>query len=254
MQNIKPEKPLGYKNYGHIPHLPGSRVGPGDHKCSEGQAKIATEKRRDKYDNIICQEKVDGSNVGVCKINGEILALGKAGYLAKTSPYYQHHLFADWVEGQRQRFDELLAEGERVCGEWMALAHGTRYNLIHEPFIAFDVMVGKERACYGEMKPRLERVGFITPRILSVGDAFSVEEMLKEIEVSGHGAIDPVEGAVWRVECFKPKGGASSERRWMVNFLVKYVRPDKIDGKYLPEISGKAPIWNWHPLQPVEVA
>ncbi len=27
----------------------------------------------------------------------------------------------------------------------------------------------------------------------------------------------------------------------------KWVRPDKVDGKYLPEISGKDAVWNWRP-------
>jgi len=52
------QKPLGRKNYGHIPYLPGSRMGPGDHKCHEGQARIATAKVRDKNDEIFVQEKL----------------------------------------------------------------------------------------------------------------------------------------------------------------------------------------------------
>jgi hypothetical protein len=32
-----------------------------------------------------------------------------------------------------------------------------------------------------------------------------------------------------------------------VDFLAKWVRPDKVDGMYLPEISGKEPVWNWRP-------
>ena len=54
MQN---NKPLGQKAYGSIPHLPGSRLGVGDHHVTHGQAKIATEKPRDKHDFIIVQEK-----------------------------------------------------------------------------------------------------------------------------------------------------------------------------------------------------
>jgi len=46
-------KPLGMKNYGHIAHLPGSRMGPGDHSCELGQARIATLKARDRRDHII---------------------------------------------------------------------------------------------------------------------------------------------------------------------------------------------------------
>lgn len=35
-----PTKPLGHKAYGSIPHLPTSRLGPGDHHVTEGQARI----------------------------------------------------------------------------------------------------------------------------------------------------------------------------------------------------------------------
>lgn len=36
------QKPLGIKAYGSIPHLPGSRLGAGDHHLAIGQALIAT--------------------------------------------------------------------------------------------------------------------------------------------------------------------------------------------------------------------
>jgi len=67
-----PRKPLGIKSYGSIAHLPGSRIGIGDHKCHDGQMRIATEKARDRHDRIIVQEKLDGSNVGIARLNGEI--------------------------------------------------------------------------------------------------------------------------------------------------------------------------------------
>lgn len=216
-------KPLGRKNYGSIPHLPGSRMGPADHHCHDGQRRIATEKKRDKHDFIVVQEKLDGSNVGIAKVNGQILAITRAGYLANTSPYQMHHWFHEWVEYNRNRFD-FLAEGERVCGEWLMVAHGTRYNLPHEPFVAFDIMRGPERANYEEFTQRL-RDRFTMPRVLSIGEPLAIETMLTMIEVSGHGAIDPVEGAVWRVE-----------RKGKVDFLCKYVRPDKVDGKYLDDV------------------
>ena len=101
-------KPLGHKSYGHIPHLPGSRIGEGDHKCSDGQKRICCEKVRDKHDRIIVQEKSDGSNVSIAKINGVIVALIRAGYLAETSPYEQHHKFSEWVKANTKRFFECI--------------------------------------------------------------------------------------------------------------------------------------------------
>lgn len=226
-------KPLGHKSYGSIGHLPNSRLGSGDHKVHEGQGKICTEKVRDKHDLIICTEKVDGSCCSVALINNEILALSRSGYLASTSPYKQHHLFTKWVRKHEARFRSVLKEGERLCGEWLIQAHSTRYNLPHEPFVVFDLMRGQERALYDEL---LNRVipEFIVPKLLYIGNnPISVEAVLKLIEISGHGAIDPVEGAVWRVE-----------RKGKVDFLAKYVKLDKKDGIYLPEISGGEAIYN----------
>jgi hypothetical protein len=132
-------KPLNKKAYGSIPHLPGSRMGHGDHHCHEGQGVICTSKSRDKHDRIIVTEKVDGSCCGVLRLSGAIIALGKSGYLASSSPYEQHHIFASWVRDNENLF-EFLTEGERVMGEWLALAHGTRYNLHHLPFCVFDII------------------------------------------------------------------------------------------------------------------
>src|SRR5437868_6851591 len=209
-----PEKPLGGKAYGHIPHLPGSRMGPGDHHCHEGQAQICTAKVRDRHDLIIVQEKLDGSCVSVARIEGAVLPLTRAGYRAETSPFKQHHLFAHWIYENIERFLSILAEGERLCGEWLAQAHGTRYDLHHEPFVAFDLMVGNTRYPVDRFLQTVQPVGFVTPAIIHTGGPITIEKVLLALEPSKHGAIDPVEGAVWRVE-----------RQGQVDFLAKYVRP-----------------------------
>ena len=232
----KPEKPLGQRAYGSIPHLPGSRRGPADKGLSDQQARILTEKGRDKHDIIIVQEKLDGSNVAVAKIDGKIVPLIRAGYEAATSHYPQHHAFAKWALDNHARFDGLLADGERCVGEWLMEAHGTRYDLPHEPLVIFDIMQGHARVESGHAASRCQELGFTTPRILHVGGPLSIAAMLAVLEPSGHGALDPVEGAVWRVE-----------RKGVVDFLGKYVRPEKVDGKYLHDISGQPPIYNWQP-------
>lgn len=244
------EKILGMKSYGHIPHLPGSRMGPGDHKCSEGHARIATEQLRDQYDRIIVLEKLDGSNVSIAKVDGVIYPLVRAGYLAISSPWEQHKHFANWVYGQVARFESILEDGERLCGEWLMQAHGTRYELKHEPFVAFDLMYGHIRRPYHELIDRITPEQFISPSVISIGPPVEPEAAMRMLQRYGngwHGAIDPVEGAVWRIERLERINNNTQDRRWIVDTLVKYVRPDKEDGKYLPEVSGKEPIWNWRP-------
>ena len=50
---------------------------------------------------------------------------------------------------------------------------------------------------------------------------------------------------MWRVErneiIDKSRGG---ERRWAVDFLAKYVRPEKADGCYLESVTGQPTVWN----------
>jgi hypothetical protein len=237
--NMKKFKPLGIKSYGSIPHISQSRIGPGDHHCDPGMESIATKKLRDRHDLVIVQEKLDGSNCAIAKVNGKVIALGRSGYLAQTSPFDQHKYFASWVQHNYNRFDKLLNEGERVVGEWLIQAHGTKYNLSHEPFVPFDLMKQASRLNYHSFLLRILPFGFTVPRLIHLGQAIRLKTVLEKLEPSGHGAVDMAEGAIWRIE-----------RNGVVDFLVKYVRPEKIDGKYLPEISGSEPVWNVDPTYP----
>lgn len=239
MSNAEIIKPIGRKAYGSIGHLPMSRMGPGDHKVSQGMARICCERPRDKHDRIIIQEKLDGSCVAVAKVDGVLHPLGRAGWPAVSSRWEQHRLFDRWVWENAARFDGLLKDGERLVGEWLAQAHGTRYKLSHEPFVAFDIMRGSERLPYSEFLDRIfwGEYGqeFIVPQLVAEG-SMTPKAAMMHCPPTKHGAIDPIEGVVYRVE-----------RHGKVDFLAKYVRPEKVDGCFLPEITGGDPVWNWRP-------
>lgn len=224
---MKKDKPLGKKCYGSIGHLPDSRMGPSDSSVAEGQARIATIKKRDKHDIIIVQEKLDGSCVGVAKKDGKLLALTRAGYLAITSSHEMHHEFARFVDKNQRRFQAVLREGERLCGEWLIKAHGTVYDLPHEPFVAFDIFgTNNKRLIFTDFVARVN-TRFVLPHsyFYSDGNSVSIKIALDYFgEFGFHGAKEQIEGVVWRVE-----------RKGVVDFLCKYVRPDKIDGKYLED-------------------
>lgn len=233
----KPIKPLGRKAYGSIPHLPGSRLGPGDHHCHVGQDAICTVKARDRHDRIIVTEKLDGGNVAVAKVGGVIWALGRAGYPAITSPFEQHHFFDAWVSVGKSKWDAMLREGEVAHGEWLAQAHGTIYDLDHAPFVMFDLTNAGKRVLHDEMVSRGDVYGVATAAVVSDGPPIAVADALTLLgEFGRHGAREAVEGIVYRVE-----------RKGQFDFLAKYVRPDKVDGKYLPEITGSAPYYHWRP-------
>ena len=229
-------KLLKQKAYGSIPHLPSSRIGQTDKYVSEGQALIATKQLRDRYDIVVIQEKLDGSCCAVAKIDGVIHPLTRSGNLACQSQFAHLQLFYRWAMERADKFNALLREGERLVGEWLALAHGTKYLMLtnEEVFRAFDLMTDHTRLCYEEFMNRVAGK-FETAPLLSYGLPHTPEYLQDHFPISGAGA-ESVEGYIWRVE-----------RKRKVDFLCKWVKPDYISGKYLPEFSGQPSIWNWQP-------
>ena len=220
-------KPIPRKAYGSVPHLIGSRVGPRDHHITEGQHRIATEKTRDRHDRVIVTEKLDGSCTAVLRAYNSIIAVTRAGRPAHTSPHSMHHAFSYWVFARDALFRDLLQEGERIVGEWLYQAHGTRYDLPHEPWAVFDWFDDQNRRIpHDQLVERLaDRLP--QPKVISDGPPLTIPAAMLILGTHGfHGAQDGMEGAVWRVE-----------RRGAFDFMAKYVRPDKQDGIYLPELD-----------------
>lgn len=231
-------KPLNRKNYGSIPHLLGSKLGGTDKYIHQGQHDILTKKTRDKKDFVTVTEKYDGSNVGIAKKNGKIIAITRSGYLAETSPYKQHHYFAKWVELQKDRFD-FIRENERLCGEWLMQVHGTKYILNNEPFIAFDYFTSdNKRIAFTELIRKAITIDLQTPRIIAFGYmatpldfAFEVLNGNKhEHEIIADGKP---EGVVYRVE-----------RDGVFDFAAKFVRQDYEPGKYIINVDEENLLWN----------
>lgn len=226
-------KPIAAKNYGSIGHLPGSRVGPGDHTINGGQAKYLLEKTRDKYDTVYVHEKVDGSNVGVLRQGEALIALSRSGRQCSESTLEQHQMFARWVRENDELF-HFLNDGERLCGEWMAQAHGIRYKLPHGPFIGFDLMRGIERASAAEVADRVPS-GIPWVKCLHVGGAIAIDAVMALLGERGHhGAQEHAEGVVYRME-----------RKGKVDWLGKYVRASHVPGKYFAINPGEVDVWNW---------
>ena len=233
-------KPLGHKAYGSIPHFKPSRLGPGDNHCEPGQEAIMTKKTRDRHDLIIVQEKLDGSNCSVAKLNGEIIALTRSGYLASTSPYEQHHIFDKWVDNNENLFNDLLNEGERIVGEWLLQAHGTRYKIrdrieFRSPFVVFDIMVNHDRVTFMEFITRSLPYSpdISIPHTIHIGQHIPLKHAIPLLK-SDYYPLEGPEGLIYRCE-----------RNGKVDFLCKWVRHDKIDGKYLDLDDG--PVYNIDP-------
>jgi hypothetical protein len=225
--------PLGRKAYFKIPHLPGSRTGASDRTAPPELAQRCV-RQAGAGEQVFVQEKLDGSCVAVACVSGNVLPLGREGTPAAASQNPGRQLFARWALERKALFEDLLEDNEWLVGEWLALAHSTRYVLRHEPFVVFDGFSAGRQWSFDELSEWV--VGRLPqPLLLHRGGALSVEDMLEKLGQGGHGAVEPPEGAVWRVE-----------KAARVIGMAKYVRGDKIDGELLPENSGREAVWNYN--------
>lgn len=233
----KPSKPLGAKGYGSTPHLVGSRVGPSDSHVDPSLALIMTQKIRNRHDRVIVTEKLDGSCLTVANVSGWMLPVNRAGYLASDSPWPMQHVFADYVADRRRLFAAVLSDGERMAGEWMLQAHGTRY-LIEDPrdlFVAFSIIGPKGRIPHDEFASRVDAAGIRRAHVISDGPAMSQTAAVEALgEFGFHRALEQPEGAVWVLET-----------RGEFNCIAKHVIPEKEDGKYLENLNGGDDVWNY---------
>ena len=214
------------KNYGSIPHLSISKLTQqADKKIQIGQENILTKKTRDWKDLIIVTEKIDGSNVGIVRHNNILKSITRSGYEAITSQYEQHHLFSSWV-GKNISLFSWLPEGWRVCGEWCVMAHGTMYDITGEsPFLAFDIFDNtNNRLIYLDFIYLCisNKIPFVP--LLHIGQPISIKNAIKKLGNGHYGKTETPEGFVYRCE-----------RDNNVDFLAKWVRADKEDGKYMKE-------------------
>lgn len=260
-------KPLGVKAYGSIGHIPSSRLGPKDYSLHDKQAIICTDRnwrsRSGRPKTVFVQTKLDGSCVAAARLRnrhgGEIIALTRSGLLARHSAFGLHRMWAAYVDMRQDDFRKILRTGERAVGEWLAMAVSTRYDLRspaecrqtatesvqarrRPPFVLFDIISspradggGNLRMPLAELRARISHGGglFLHPHTLE-GPMPPREAMglldhygaLREPGESHHG-----EGVMYRVE--NPDTGS-------VDFLAKWVREDKTDGRLLDEN-----VWNW---------
>jgi len=232
-------KSLNVKNYGSVPHLSNSRLGSGDHYVNMGMERILTEKKRDKNDRILAFEKYDGSNVGIVKLDNQIIPITRSGYKASSSPYIQHYMFNDWVYKNISLFIDLLDNGERITGEWMAQAHGLKYNIKSEPILFFDYFNNEnKRDKYDLFKQKCDNYGLNTVRLLHDGDPIKSDKLLDKLNEKTDFMESELlpEGIVYRVE-----------RNGVMDFMAKWVRSDYIPGVFMMGKGEHELIWNWRP-------
>jgi hypothetical protein len=220
-------KPLNGPIYGSTPHLMGSLLGPGDHHIHPAHHEIFTKKEL-KDSIVFVQEKLDGTCVGVYKSPIGLMALNRRGYdLSSNAPTEDQALFYKFVMHNRDKFNDVLKEGELLVGEWLYKARGTQYDIRCEPFFPFDcfnMTMVRGVLCRVRSENTLsfyQRFGdiFSLPFLVSAGSAIEIAEAFDFLKSGTGKFIWPVEG--------EPEGLIYRlENDGNLMMKAKWVRPD----------------------------
>jgi hypothetical protein len=220
------------KLYPKIPHLPQSRLGSSDRHCATALAeRLLLESKP--HDRVVVQEKLDGSNVVIVRQTSGLLALGRDGQPCFQSRNPNRQAFGRWLAANAKRFF-WLGNLERLVCEWLPVAHGTRYALPHEPIVLLDLFRQQHRVTVHVLEPLANVSGLTMPHLLHRGTALPLESALQRLGTHGfHGATDPAEGVVYRLE---------SQDQTLA--LAKFVRHTKQDGVFLADHTGLPDVQN----------
>lgn len=232
VDDFKRPKAASMPAYGSIGHLPNSRLGEGDHSIDPAQAAICTDGRPGL--DVYVQTKLDGACVAVYRDDDILYPITRNGYDCAMSNFEHHRMFARWAAIHYDQIMDTIDPGQKLVGEWLALAHGTIYSGLTDEtvFRPFDIFTGKIRIGIQELYYRLGHGMMFPPDCID--KAMQPEVAMAQLNDSG---ADEPEGVVYKV--YRLNAHA---------FSAKWVQPNKIDGKYLKNEDGTIhePVWNWH--------
>lgn len=92
---------------------------------------------------VLVQEKVDGANVGISIVDGQLAVQNRSHYVTTETGELFRPL-GPWLEAHAAdlwRIFETLPHGI-VYGEWLHLAHAIHYTRLPDRFLVFDILDG----------------------------------------------------------------------------------------------------------------
>lgn len=123
------------RKYPRTPHLPGSRLQPGDHGLPVADFTAIAGR------HVVVEEKVDGANAALSFDAGGGLLLQSRGHFLTGGPRERHFApFKAWASGVRQELWERIGSRYVVYGEWLYAKHTIYYDSLPSWFLEFDVL------------------------------------------------------------------------------------------------------------------
>lgn len=214
----------------HLPYQP--NTGRDDCVASEQAAEVIFSAPL-----LTIEEKMDGAFLGMTLDEGQVIIRNRnhilrKGYTARTEAKRQFAPAWNYAYQQVDKLrhlQELAGAPVAVCGEWLVMTHGTRYEtsrIKRCPFVAFDLYDPEAARYLDPLRTRwlLAQVGFTMPDLLD-RFACSYEHLARLAkEPSSWSKLDPREGVYLKI----------GDGKYLTH-RFKMVRPGFEPGKYLTQ-------------------
>jgi hypothetical protein len=215
-----------------LPDFPRTRHLPHKANATRGDsiASVADCKLIFTTDTVSVEEKVDGSNSGMCLYQGNPIIrnrnhiLNKAFTQRKTASKMQFASIHGWFYANMAKFEalnEFLGFEAGVYGEWMFAVHGIKYKCLPDTWIPYDIYDWQNHKFISNKQAReaLSIAGFSTIPLLYEGKIESWEQLEEFCLQKSPWSDDLREGVYIKV----------SDAKWIVE-RFKMVRSDFVQG------------------------
>lgn len=226
LPEFHPGKLTEGKNFGHIQHLPGSKMIDDQDKLLSAEACVKfIECKRKPTDNVIITEKIDGMNAGVVKKNGVLYPINRKGYDVRSMKNGLEELgqtWAKWVDEHYNVLDLILEEGERLVFENAIMTHTLRYKFTGDPvFLLAKYTVDNKKVSHAELMDIASKYNLRMPPVLCKGIAVDPRIVIKQYPKGLVGSKDGIEGVVYNYEV---NGVHESCAKFVSNQLIQPMR------------------------------
>jgi len=214
--DVIPEPPK-FPRTAHLPESGGLSV--------RGEKALAkSDARRMLVDEVVVEEKVDGTNIGLWFDESGRFVLRHRGTNVKAVRTAEYQRLRAWAARYEPALRDVLGNRLALYGEWLYARHAIAYDNLPDYFIAFDVF-DRERRVFLDTAARhrvASSTGLCEVPVLFRGVLGSLERLRSLLGGSRWSSTDKAEGLVVRLE-----------RDGVLILRAKFLRPGWVPGPEL---------------------
>lgn len=187
--------------YPRTPHLPFSE------SIADDDKRLDSDKHFYEMKDVIVTIKMDGENTTIYS----------DGYYHARSLDSAHKDYHSWLLSYIPKFQYLIPEGIRICGEYLYAKHSIEYVSLPTYFEAFSAWYENECFSWDDTEFLLKKIGLYHVPIIYIGkyDANKIIKLAKEAIADGHEGIVVRNYNGFRYQDFSKN-------------IAKYVRPNHV--------------------------